>query len=293
MRDTTRSSGWFVGRCAILVAIVATSGFENVDSAPDPAALLAYLDTATALGSVQAYKRQTFALLDLRPGMAVLDVGCGTGDDARALAAQVGRSGRVVGLDSSETAVAEARRRSDGDELPVEFQVGDAHVLPFAADTFDAVRSDRVLQHVADPARALAELVRVTRTDRPVVVMDADWDTLVVDAPDRAVTRAVLRAHADAVPNGWIGRQLRGLFVTAGLRDVLVVPVAAAVESFALARQILRLPAAVEGAVSLGVIGREQGARWLASLEEADREGRFFAGLTGYIAAGRKPERSS
>jgi hypothetical protein len=45
--------------------VAATSGFEDIDRAPEPAALLAYLDTASALQMVRDYKRQSFALLDL------------------------------------------------------------------------------------------------------------------------------------------------------------------------------------------------------------------------------------
>jgi SAM-dependent methyltransferase len=269
--------------------VAATSGFEDIDRAPEPEALLAYLDAASALQMVRDYKRQSFALLDLRPGHAVLDVGCGTGDDVRALAAQVVPGGRAVGLDSSQTAVAEGRTRAQGAGLPVEFHVGDAHELPFEADTFDAARTDRVLQHLRDPALALAELARVTRPGRPVVVMDSDWDTLVVDSPDRAVTRQILRAHVDATPHSRIGSRLRALFLGVGLRDVQVVAVAAALTSFPLANRIFRLAAAAQTAAATGAVSEEQAARWLAQLEDADREDRFFCSLTGYVVAGLKP----
>src|SRR5215467_10472380 len=126
----------------------ATSGFEfdDLDATRDPDALMAYLDLTTAQRSVQEYKRRSFALLDLRRGFAVLDVGCGTGDDVRVLATQVGQEGRAVGLDSSEVAVAEARARSEEGKLGCEFYVGDAHQLPFDAGTFEATRTERVLQ---------------------------------------------------------------------------------------------------------------------------------------------------
>jgi trans-aconitate methyltransferase len=61
-------------------------GFTNVDQTNDPDYYIRFLDQASADESFQAYKRHSFALLDLQPGRHVLDVGCGTGEDARAMA---------------------------------------------------------------------------------------------------------------------------------------------------------------------------------------------------------------
>src|SRR6266581_4620497 len=119
----------------------------------------------------------------IRPGHAVLDVGCGAGDDLRSLAQLVGPTGRVVGVDNSETMLQEARERTRG--LPVECHTGDAHHLDFAADSFDSCRAERVLQHVEEPFQAFAEFVRVVRPGCRVVVADPDYGTLMVDATDR------------------------------------------------------------------------------------------------------------
>jgi len=92
------------------------------------------------------------------------------------------------------------------------------------------------------------------------------------------------------VPNGWIGRRLRALFLDAGLKEVQVVPVAAVFTDFALASKIFWLAAATERAVASGAISEDQAAGWLAGLEESDRQGRFFSGITAYIVAGLKPD---
>ncbi len=87
-----------------------------VDRATDPSAFVSYLDTVTTLETVQRMKQRTYDLLQVREGHHLLDVGCGLGDDVRALAQQVGTAGRVVGVDCSETMVAEARKRAEGAE---------------------------------------------------------------------------------------------------------------------------------------------------------------------------------
>ena len=96
------------------------SGFADVDRTADPTSFAAWLNRASAIEFFQRVKRQTYALLELRAGNAVLDVGCGTGEDVRALAEVVGPGGRAVGVDISETLLTEARacRRSLGGGVP-------------------------------------------------------------------------------------------------------------------------------------------------------------------------------
>jgi ubiquinone/menaquinone biosynthesis C-methylase UbiE len=115
-------------------------------------------------------------------------------------------SGAVTGVDASETMIAEARRRTGGLGLPVAFEVGNATQLRFAENTFDACRTERMLMHIAEPARAFAEMVRVTKLSGRIAVFDFDWDTFVIDNPNRATTRRVVASFSDSIRSGWIGR---------------------------------------------------------------------------------------
>src|ERR1700674_1371399 len=87
-------------------------GFGNVDAAHAPQSFVRYLDGFSAIQMAQAYKGRVSQLLQVGEGDAVLDVGCGTGDDARALALLVGSHGRVLGIDTSEAMIATARERT-------------------------------------------------------------------------------------------------------------------------------------------------------------------------------------
>ncbi|GAA1996671.1 hypothetical protein GCM10009799_24470 [Nocardiopsis rhodophaea] len=118
---------------------------------------------------VRSYQRRTVAnsaayLADeLRPGSAVLDVGCGPGSITADIAERVS-PGRVVAVDASPEAVATARRTAaDHGVRGVEFAVADVHALDFPDATFDVVHAHQVLQYVADPVRALSEMRRVCR----------------------------------------------------------------------------------------------------------------------------------
>jgi len=88
--------------------------------------------------------------------MRVLDLACGPGLVA---AAAVGRRALPVGLDFSSAMIALARADHPG----IRFEEGDAEVLPFADEAFDAVVANFGIHHVAEPNRALTEARRVLR----------------------------------------------------------------------------------------------------------------------------------
>jgi ubiquinone/menaquinone biosynthesis C-methylase UbiE len=233
----------------------------------------------------RGYKPTSFALLDLESGDSVLDVGCGTGEDARDLARLVpGVS--VLGIDARAETVAEAERLTLGLPRAVDFRVGDAHRLDVEAASVDAVRADKVFHHLEDPAKALAEMARVARPGGRVVVSDADYETLVVDLPDRALTRRILDAFCDRLPHGWIGRRLPALFGEAGLSDVRITPYTAVVTDYD--ESVLGLREKVEDAASAGLVTSDEVTGWVAALDAADHAGRFLCALTIFTVSGRK-----
>jgi ubiquinone/menaquinone biosynthesis C-methylase UbiE len=106
------------------------TGFRDVDAAGDAESYAGYLSHVNNLESVAAGKRERARLLGLRPGSRAIDVGCGLGDDARALSRLVGEHGEVVGVDSSTALLEHAQARCEAEDGPVKFIAGDAHELP-------------------------------------------------------------------------------------------------------------------------------------------------------------------
>jgi len=120
-----------------------------------------------------AYGEHACALASVHPGEQALDVGAGTGRLALALGAQLGGSGKVLGVDVAESMLAVARRRGRKLGLTphvVRFQVGEAGALPVADASVDVATALFVLGHLGDPARAVSELARVLRPKGRVVV---------------------------------------------------------------------------------------------------------------------------
>ena len=120
-----------------------------------------------------------YLLAHLSAGMDLLDVGCGPASITADLAERVA-PGRVVALDAASDALQAARATLSerGLSEQVELTCGDVMTLPFEDASFDVVHAHQVLQHLADPVSALAEMRRLTRPGGIVAARDAVYSAM-------------------------------------------------------------------------------------------------------------------
>ena len=252
-----------------------TATYDDVDRSDDPDGAVAWQERVDAWPAIQAYKRQSFD--QLRGLTNVLDIGCGPGQDAAAISAD-----DAVALDRSwamcQRALPRVRRVCQGM----------AEQLPFADEAFGACRADRVLQHLAEPERALGEMIRVTQSGGRIVIADPDQETLVIAIP------GVRRGLADAVKalrrdvgyrNGRLATQLPALLASMGVVDVSTT-------AFPL---VLTDPDDAFGLPSWPTAWRERGqfddddiAEWDAGIRRA-RDGGMIYALLYFVVAGTTP----
>jgi len=195
------------------------TGFRDVDSDSDIGKLTTCLRFVDTLPSFQAYKKMSVERLRLKPGDRVVDIGCGLGFDVPRLADMVAPGGSSLGIDISEKLL-NAAKRAFGHHEGVSFQQGDIHNLEIPANSVDAIRVDRTLQHVQDPQRVISEMVRVLKPGARLVCAEPDWSTFVIDAENDEMTDLVIQTWKSSFRNPHIGRQLLRRIRAEGIQNI-------------------------------------------------------------------------
>ena len=159
----------------------------------------------------------------LKPGLRVLDFGCGPGTITVGLAKAV-EPGEVHGIDMAESQINLARSAAEaGGHTNVTFHVGSVLELPFEDNSFDAAHCHAVLMHIPDTQAALAEVKRVLKPSG------------IVASRETIVASSFLEPSSDGTDAGWelfsnllaangghpkMGKELKHKFLEAGFSDI-------------------------------------------------------------------------
>jgi SAM-dependent methyltransferase len=173
-------------------------------------------------------------------GGRVLDVGCGTGGVALAVARRLGAKGHCVGIDISEPMIAAARARAEGGSTPATFIRADVQSHAFELASFDMIISRFGVMFFDDSVRAFANLRRAARDDaqlRFIAWRSAAENPFMTtaeraaapllpslpprqpDAPGQFAFADERRVHAILEESGWAGIDIRPIDVTCTLPE--------------------------------------------------------------------------
>jgi ubiquinone/menaquinone biosynthesis C-methylase UbiE len=261
----------------------ADPGYRDPDNSASFEVLLSNLDHFDATDYVRRARRLMYRALRPRPGMRLLDAGCGTGLDAGVLAGRVRPGGSVVGLDISERFVEVARQRYG--HLPgLDFKVASVEATGFPDAYFNGACSMRTLQYMHDPRIALNELVRVTKPAGRVVIVEGGMGA--VDLPDGELRRLAFGPRA-----GGFGVSLYNLLREAGLQRVRV-SAAFGFSGGSVDPKVLEYARGIAAdAVGEGVASEEEAENWIQKLEAIIKEGRWFSADCMFVVSGTVPRR--
>jgi ubiquinone/menaquinone biosynthesis C-methylase UbiE len=263
-----------------------SAAWRNVDSSGDADSFVTYLDRAAA--NMRELRTEAMGLLQLEPGCSVLDVGCGAGLFViEAVGAAPGI--RAVGVDASEEMVSTAASRARIAGVEATFVTGDAQRLDFPDSYFDRVNCMRVLLHLEEPQAAINEMTRVLTPGGRVVVVEPDFDALMIDSDDLATARAVRRQLTLESRNPDIGRRLRRMLIDGGLEVLDAYAVARRVASLDYLTSQFHFLQQLDRAVAAGDVEAGAADEWRRWIEDADVADRLFVAPVLFRAVAIKP----
>jgi SAM-dependent methyltransferase len=255
---------------------VPQSEWSAVDDASDPRELLNGLDALRAEPFFAASKaRMASPITDARTAR-VLDVGCGTGEDAVAFAPP------AVGIERSIVMCTEARIRHSSLALVA----ADATALPVRDASADALRADRVLQHLPDAPAALREWRRVLRAGGTAISFDPDLTTAVVEGVDQQSAAIVLDWRVTTRPGSTTVHALADAFAAAGFDDVRVDARTLELTDLGRAQGIMGLATWGHAAARAGVLPTGSAQQWDDDVHRAWAAGTLRYRCTYLLAVG-------
>lgn len=172
----------------------------------------------TFLSSRTATREAAFFLPFLKPGMRLLDCGCGMGALTTSLAEWLA-PGQVIGIDREPSQVEAARAwAAEKGVANVRFQSGNIYDIPYPTASFDAVFAFTVLEHLREPRRAMREMRRVLKPGGVAGVYDPDYATLLQEpsTPRLQELSRLIRRFSEENGSPYYARHQRQYFLEAG-----------------------------------------------------------------------------
>jgi len=129
-----------------------------------------------SLGRERKFRQAALEVIDIEPGMNILDVGCGTGSLTIAAKRRQGIDGTVVGIDPSSNMVNLAQDKAEKAQVEAAFQVGVIEKIDFPEDHFDLVLSSLMMHHLPDELKreGLLEVYRVLKPNGTLLIIELD-----------------------------------------------------------------------------------------------------------------------
>lgn len=249
---------------------------------------LHYLEAVSSIEQIKQYKKQSFQKMNIKPGNIILDLGCGNGDEVIEISKLTGTEGKVIGIDVNEQAIKVALTKVPSGTTNVEFVHQNGEKIPFKDNFFDSVRADRVFQHLIHPAIVLREMIRVTKPNGLITIIDPDWDSLTIDSNDMRIARKIIKNVSDQHENPCMGRELYRLMKENNLDVIDIKTVTLITTKFVEMDYGVGFTPVYQRELEKENFTKIKLDSWLKNLYEKDKIGHFFSTLTLFMLTGKK-----
>jgi ubiquinone/menaquinone biosynthesis C-methylase UbiE len=230
------------------------------------------------------FRDRYLAKIDWAKVDRILEVGCGTGVVARALACRTDFHGDIVATDQSQALLRVARQlaEEEGVVQRIEFTEAHASSVPLPADSFELAIAHTIMSHVENAPAVLRELARLVKRTGKVVIFDGDYASFAFAHPEAGLARSMEDALVAAVIHQpRVMRDLPSMLPSCGLHIVEVIP-----QHFAEVGESTFFVGAAEAYSAVikraGLADPADVDRWARDLRVAADSGTFFGSCTYY-----------
>jgi len=237
-------------------------------------------------------RKNCHAMLELREGITMLDVGSDVGDDTISFAQA--HNLNVVGVETSHELVNFANQQAQ--EAGVADRVEHTYIadsnLPFADEHFDICHVDRMFQHLDDPKPLLTEMARVLKPGGQMLWSESDQGTIALDCTQQDTWWQLLQCRSRQFANPFAGRQLLRYAHWLGLENVKVQAFPVIITDYDLAGYFIQLAELEDQALREGLLTEQDLVAWREGIDRLEREsdGSGFASINVMVVRGHKPE---
>ncbi|MGO4547846.1 methyltransferase domain-containing protein [Paenibacillus sp. 2TAB23] len=235
-----------------------------------------------------------YSLIDIKPNITILDLGCGQGYDLSRISELVDDGSRLFGIDSIESSIIKAKKNYEQDSRINFITHNFAQNIPCNDDSYDLVISNNMLECIKDKQHFLREVHRVLKPEGQVVFAHFDWDSQLIDGDNKTLIRTITQTFNDWKQDwmddidSWMGRRLWRTFQESRLFT-------GKIETYVLTNTKFEEPyyghmmiRDFESLVRRDMLRAEDYKGFLDNIELLNKSDQFFYSITMYIYVGTK-----
>lgn len=224
-------------------------------------------------------KEQTYApFLGFKDG-TIVDVGCGTGQDAISLASLIDPSCKVIGLDHDEQLMADAKAQNQS-KTNLQFIRSDAGRLPFKDNEISGLRNERLIQHLVKAEETYQEFYRVLQAGAPAVFVETDWNSLSLYNGNEVIKEKLLHFLTfQRVPNGNAASKAAYQLSNIGFKNISIKLFPLVSYDLLMASSLVQMEGALQQMEHKQIINEKERLQFWNELSEANLLQSFSASI--------------
>lgn len=246
----------------------------------------AYLnDTANLLKGIKMSSYEYFS--KIQSGI-VIDLGCGTGIDVIQMASMFKDHLDVVGVDHDPSLIDIAKNNSK--ELKnVSFVVSEGNSIPFADESIDGLRAERLIQHLKNPKEVFDEVYRILKPESPIVIVESDWSSLNFYCGSVIISqRLTTYLTEQKINNGWASKKLCTYLTQSDFSNIKLNVFPFVLNSLLDANTYLWIDKIVEEMYQNGIISLDERGTFNNEIEIANQNGYFACSMNIVVGSAKK-----